>query len=310
MEEVARHGFSDAELQRSFSSFCSPTHPLHRGSRVAPDEVLPATKADHESRRHRTPREVILELQRGNGRFWMGLAERPEMNAMERRALIIAQAPSVCILGCSDSRVPVEIVFDQGLGDIFVVRLAGNMLDGSAHGSVEYAVKHLNVKVVMVLGHEGCGAVRGAMSMCEADLQNEPAHLQGLLRRIRAALPLERLNSITDHRARDREAVVANCTTLLQELLQTDVIVERVQDGRLVVCGAFYEITSGIVDFFSLDKHGMVCDVEEAVPPGSPPRSRNPSRAHSQLPAASTGSEDPAPGTPTALPNGRAGATE
>jgi len=162
--------------------------------------VAAATRAQNAARKARTPREVILELQRGNGRFWMGLAERPEMNAMERRALIIAQAPSVCILGCSDSRVPVEIVFDQGLGDIFVVRLAGNVLDAASHGSVEYAVSHLEVKVVLVLGHEGCGAVRGAMAMGEAELAAEPRHLQSLLRAIRASLAVDRIRKISAFR--------------------------------------------------------------------------------------------------------------
>lgn len=91
--------------------------------------------------------DVCVRLQ-GNARFWMGLAERPEMSAMERRALIMAQSPKVAVLGCSDSRVPIEIVFDQGLGDIFAVRVAGNIYGDSTAASLDYAVAHLKVGVV------------------------------------------------------------------------------------------------------------------------------------------------------------------
>eukprot|EP00668_Euglena_longa_P032082 GGOE01041368.1.p1 GENE.GGOE01041368.1~~GGOE01041368.1.p1 ORF type:complete len:488 (-),score=150.57 GGOE01041368.1:1283-2698(-) len=267
MEEVA-HGGSTAmmdDLCNSFSSnvFSPPRSP---GGAVDAAEVVSATKAGHASRKKRTPRQVLLDLQRGNGRFWMGRSQRPELNAMERRALIIAQAPSVCVLGCSDSRVPVEIIFDQGLGDIFVVRVAGNVLDCSSHGSIEYAVKHLDVKVVMVLGHEGCGAVRGAMGMSCSDIDREPSHLKEVLHGIRDQLPMRHLMEIQDHRARDREAVVSCSSLQMRLLMETDIIAQRVAEGSLIVCGAFYEITSGIVDFFSLDKDGLLCDVEVDSP--------------------------------------------
>merc|ERR550514_1379463 len=98
------------------------------------------------------------------------------MSAFERRALIKSQFPSVALLGCSDSRVPVEIVFDQGLGDMFVVRVAGNVLDTATSASLQYAVVHLKVKVLVVLGHEGCGAVKAAGLPTEK-LQEEPPEL-------------------------------------------------------------------------------------------------------------------------------------
>ena len=94
------------------------------------------------------PREVLRQLQEGNSRFWMGLAQRPEMSAMERRALIMQQSPRVAILGCSDSRVPIEIVFDQGLGECFAVRVAGNVYSAATAASLDYAVAHLKVKLV------------------------------------------------------------------------------------------------------------------------------------------------------------------
>lgn len=101
----------------------------------------------------RNPREVLELLQKGNARFWTGQATRPEVSAFQRRGLIKQQFPTIAVLGCSDSRVPVEIVFDQGLGDMFVIRVAGNHLDTATHASLQYAILHLKVKVVVVLGH-------------------------------------------------------------------------------------------------------------------------------------------------------------
>merc|ERR1719510_868932 len=111
----------------------------------------------HEKAKMQSPPQVLSDLQKGNARFWMGTARRPESSAFERRALISKQFPLTAILGCSDSRVPTEIVFDQGLGDMFVIRVAGNCLDTTTTASLQYAVNHLKVKVVVVMGHEGCG---------------------------------------------------------------------------------------------------------------------------------------------------------
>ena len=109
-------------------------------------------------------------------RFWSGAANRPEKSAFERRALINKQFPSTAILGCSDSRVPTEIVFDQGLGDMFVVRGAGNSLEMATTASLQYAVHHLKVKVLVVMGHEACGAVKAA-ALPDDVLKNEPPAL-------------------------------------------------------------------------------------------------------------------------------------
>merc|ERR1719436_832501 len=126
------------------------------------------------------PWEILAELQRGNARFWMNCANRPERSAFERRGLISKQFPSVAVLGCSDSRVPTEIVFDQGLGDLFVIRVAGNALDTATLASLQYAVHHLKVKLVLVLGHELCGAVKAAQLPIEA-LEGEPLQLEQAL---------------------------------------------------------------------------------------------------------------------------------
>eukprot|EP00667_Euglena_gracilis_P013367 EG_transcript_13779 len=235
--------------------------PVPRKNSNAIDEIAISVKSDLASKKNVTPKQAILELQRGNARFWSGTPERPELNAMERRAIIIGQAPTVCILSCADSRVPVEIIFDQGLGSIFVVRVAGNILDSTAMGSIEFSVKYLGVKVLLVMGHEACGAVKGAMSMSNADLEQQPAYLQTVLRSIKANLKVDKLTRIRDNRAQDREAVVQNVSSQVKKLQENSLIQERVANGTLLVAGAFYEITSGIVDFFTLDKNGLVIDV-------------------------------------------------
>lgn len=225
------------------------------------DEVALEVKSDLASRKNVTPKQAILELQRGNARFWSGTPERPELNAMARRAIIIGQAPTVAILSCADSRVPVEIVFDQGLGSIFVVRVAGNILDATAMGSIEFAVKYLGVKALLVMGHEACGAVKGAMTMSNEVIADQPSNLQTVLRSIKANIKVDKLNRIQDNRAQDREAVVQNTSSQVKKLQENSLIAERVANGSLLVAGAFYEITSGIVDFFTLDKNGLVIDV-------------------------------------------------
>ena len=106
-----------------------------------------------------TPAEAIRALKEGNSRFFGGQSLRPDLGANERRAQIMGQTPFAVVLACSDSRVPVELVFDQGFGDLFVVRVAGNVMADSALGTVEYAIRHLKVQLIMVMGHEGCGAV-------------------------------------------------------------------------------------------------------------------------------------------------------
>ncbi|CAE8639854.1 unnamed protein product [Polarella glacialis] len=196
-----------------------------------------------------SPAEVLVKLQRGNARFWTGCASRPEASAFERRAMIMQQFPSTAILGCSDSRVPVEVVFDQGLGDMFVVRVAGNSLDTSTTASLQYAVKHLSVKVLMVMGHEGCGAIKAA-SLPIAQIEQEPQELANALKMLKRGLDEQRLKNMHDARAYDREAVITNVRRQVEGLCRDAAIMKKVQNEEFIVVGCFYEISSGIVDFF------------------------------------------------------------
>eukprot|EP00932_Pfiesteria_piscicida_P002971 SRR837773.1289.p1 GENE.SRR837773.1289~~SRR837773.1289.p1 ORF type:complete len:333 (+),score=142.23 SRR837773.1289:75-1001(+) len=208
-------------------------------------------KADSGHRRAKVmkPAEVLSALQKGNARFWMGTAVRPEKNAFERRALISKQFPLTAVLGCSDSRVPVEIVFDQGLGDMFVVRVAGNCLDSTTSASLEYAVQHLKVKVLMVLGHEGCGAIKAAQ-LPAADIAKEPECLGTLLNGLKKGLEGAHLSAVRDPKALDREAVTTNVKYQVEQLMKDEAIMKAVRAGELIIVGAYYEISSGIVDFF------------------------------------------------------------
>eukprot|EP00929_Paragymnodinium_shiwhaense_P073604 TRINITY_DN3757_c1_g1_i1.p1 TRINITY_DN3757_c1_g1~~TRINITY_DN3757_c1_g1_i1.p1 ORF type:complete len:314 (+),score=41.16 TRINITY_DN3757_c1_g1_i1:61-1002(+) len=198
----------------------------------------------------KSPSEVLADLQKGNMRFWTGAARRPERSAFERRALISKQFPLVAVLGCSDSRVPTEIVFDVGLGDLFVSRVAGNCLDTTTLASLLYAVNHLKVKVLMVLGHEACGAVKAA-GLPSSAISKEPRALSTLLTSLKGGLEHARLQDIQDQRAYDREAVVTNIKRQIEHLSADENIMGKISSGDLIVVGGFYEMSSGIVDFFS-----------------------------------------------------------
>jgi len=212
------------------------------------EEALQHNSMQARSALIRTPEHVLASLQRGNTRFWMGMAQRPEANAFQRRALIMQQYPSVCVVGCSDSRVPVEIVFDLGLGDMFVIRVAGNVVGGPVTASVEYAVNHLHVKMVLVMGHEGCGAVKAAM-LPEAQIHAESDNLRDFLLDVKAGMGQERLANVSDPRARDREAVITNVVSQLRALKAISSVAEKVRSGDVILSGAFYDLSSGIVDF-------------------------------------------------------------
>jgi carbonic anhydrase len=111
------------------------------------------------------PADPWQRLMAGNRRFAAGRARHPHQDPAYRESLVGGQQPIACVLGCADSRVPAELVFDQGLGDLFTVRAAGEVLDDAVVGSIEYAVEHLHVPLVVVLGHSGCGAVRAAIDL-------------------------------------------------------------------------------------------------------------------------------------------------
>ena len=193
-----------------------------------------------------SPTEALQALKTGNTRFYSGTPQRTSLAANERRAQIMSQTPFAVVLGCADSRVPVELIFDQGPGDIFGIRIAGNVVEPGTLGSIEYAIKHLKVYLVVILGHEGCGAVTAAM-MDAAQRDLEPENVRFLLDRIVPAvcdLPILR-----DTKSRMREAVVRNVHHQIEQLSQNPVVNQATSRGQIEIIGAFYEIGSGAVDF-------------------------------------------------------------
>jgi carbonic anhydrase len=189
-----------------------------------------------------TPGETLTRLQAGNARFVAGRLEHPNLASERRSEMAQGQRPSAVILTCADSRVPPELVFDQGLGDLFVVRVAGNVLNDQIIGSIEYAVTVLGSRLVVVLGHESCGAVAAARDTFAAAGQ-APGHIQSILESIRPAVEATRGQPLAaTSLANVRQAV--DLLRASKPLLQA-----RVADGSLQVVGANYELESGAVVF-------------------------------------------------------------
>ena len=131
--------------------------------------------------------QALQRLMEGNARYAAGKAQHPREDAARRAETASAQKPFAIVLTCADSRVAPELVFDQGLGDIFVIRVAGNVADDDVQASIEYSVEHLNTNLILVMGHQNCGAVKAALGTGEL-----PGHLAGLIERIRPAVEASR----------------------------------------------------------------------------------------------------------------------
>ena len=182
---------------------------------------------------------IIKSLLAGNQRFVAGAATHPDQGGDRRGDVAKAQHPVAAVLSCADSRVPPELVFDQGLGDLFVIRLAGNIPDDAALGSLEYAAEHLGVHVAMVLGHKRCGAVEAALKGGTA-----PGHIQLL---VDAILPAVRASKSMAGDPLDN-AVRTNVSMVTTKLRAAEPILsELVKEHKLKVVGAYYDLDSGKV---------------------------------------------------------------
>jgi carbonic anhydrase len=199
-----------------------------------------------------TAREALERLREGNRRFVEGDRSLDTLITQARRAELVAnQTPIAVILGCSDSRVPVEIVFDQGLGDLFVIRVAGNIVAPSQVGSVEFAAERLGVRLVVVLGHTRCGAVQATLE----DLQQRRGQLwnvSSIVARIRPSVEsLLATDLKNDPEALVDQAVRANVRTSVNQLRHGSDVLERLsRTSGLSVVGAEYSLATGAVDFF------------------------------------------------------------
>jgi carbonic anhydrase len=195
--------------------------------------------------------EALQRLRDGNARFVANELEHDDIaEAQKRSKLAGGQDPFAIILGCSDSRVPVELVFDQGLGDLFVIRVAGNVVAPSGIGSVEFAATEFGVQLVVVLGHSNCGAVQATIDAIGSPGSEHSQNIAAIVDRVSPAVePL--LGEATDDReALVKQAVQANVRHSVSQLSEGSPLIRQLIDaGQLTIVGAKYSLQSGNVEF-------------------------------------------------------------
>ena len=200
-------------------------------------------------------RDALERLQAGNRRFVATVRSGQSLTAPPRRdELASVQEPFAIILGCSDSRVPAEIVFDQGLGDLFVIRVAGNIVAASQVGSVEFAAARFSTRLVIVLGHSQCGAVLATLEELQRPSQNHSNNLRFIVDRIRPSVePLLAAGQADDPDGLVRAAVRANICASVNHLRHGSAVLEElIEEEGLFIAGAEYSLDTGVVDFFDI----------------------------------------------------------
>jgi carbonic anhydrase len=197
--------------------------------------------------------EALERLRAGNRRFVSDVRSRDTLTSPSRRAELAAgQEPFAIVLGCSDSRVPAEIVFDQGLGDLFVIRVAGNIVASSQVGSVEFAAARFGTPLVVVLGHSQCGAVLATLEELQQPTEQQSRNLRSIVDRVRPSVEALLATELAhDADALVRQAVRANIRVAANHLRHGSAILEQlIQGDRLLVVGAEYSLETGVVEFF------------------------------------------------------------
>ena len=200
-----------------------------------------------------SPTEALQRLRQGNSRYVSGTGTRDlALEHARRRQLLLDQAPFAIVLGCSDSRVPAEMVFDQGLGDLFVIRVAGNIVAPSQVGSIEFAADRFGVRLVVVLGHSHCGAVQAALEELERPSENRSPNLGFIVRSILpGAESAVAQTGLGDRDALMRCAVRENIWASVRQLRQGSAVLEQLaRDHGLLIVGAEYSLETGVVEFF------------------------------------------------------------
>lgn len=190
-----------------------------------------------------SPDQALTVLKEGNQRFVKGVSTKPRQDLNRIKEIALAQSPFATIVGCSDSRVPNEIIFDQGLGDLFIVRTAGQVSTYASWGSIEFAEEILGTKLIVVLGHTQCGAVNAAVNLPEV-----PGHIITLINAIKPAV----------EKAKQKQppvlldaAIRENIEMQVQQLKSLEpVLAKHVREGSIKIIGALYDLSSGKVEFF------------------------------------------------------------
>lgn len=195
-----------------------------------------------------TADEALARLVEGNTRFLEGRGRLAGLCKETLAGLVRGQRPYATLLGCSDSRVPPEVIFDAGLGELFVVRVAGNVLSGEVAGSLQYAGAHLKTPLVVVMGHEGCGAVQAALDSRFEGVSHH-SRIQLLVDSLQPAL--SGLDEGLPADGRLAEAVEANVRWVVRQILESPEGRARTAEGWMRCVGAIYEISSGRVRFLT-----------------------------------------------------------
>ena len=198
-------------------------------------------------------REALERLREGNRRFVSGTRSSDTLTDQTRRSQLAAgQEPFAIILGCSDSRVPAEIVFDQGLGDLFVIRVAGNIVAASQIGSVEFAAERFGTRLGVVLGHSQCGVVRATLEELQPPTDDQSRNLRSIVDRVRPSVEALLSTELRhDLEALVRHAVRANVRVSASHLRHgSEVLEQLIQRDGLLVVGAEYSLETGAVEFF------------------------------------------------------------
>jgi carbonic anhydrase len=206
------------------------------------NQLARAADPAHSDQPSVAPADAISKLKEGNERYTSGNLQHPGQTTERRTELSKSQHPFAVIVSCSDSRVPPEIVFDQGLGDLFIFRVAGNVVDDHGLGSIEYAVDHLNVRLIVVLGHQSCGAVQAAKETIAAK-GKAPGHIESLVTAIKPAVEATAKDDLD-------ATIKANVKNVVDALRSSKPILKaKVDSGEIQVIGGYYSLDTGAVTF-------------------------------------------------------------
>lgn len=206
----------------------------------------------------RSAKEALAALKEGNRRYASNESS-VTVRQDRREELIAGQSPFAIILGCADSRAPAELIFNQGAGDLFVVRVAGNIADASQIGSIEYAAEHLGTRLVVVMGHSGCGAVKATVDQIQHPSDLPSPHLASIVDSIRPAIEhLVETADTPDPESLIQNAIRANIRASADHLRQNSPVLKRlIQSAGLQIVGAEYSLETGWVDFFDGVPEGL-----------------------------------------------------
>ena len=199
-----------------------------------------------------TALDALARLREGNRRFTTNVRSLDSLLGHTRRGELDKQTPCAIVLGCSDSRAPAEIVFDQGLGDLFVIRVAGNIVAPSQVGSVEFAAEQFGTRLVVVMGHTRCGAILATLEYVENPGGTSSRNVRSIVERVRPSIePLMKTELARDRAALLREGTRANVRVAADHLRHGSELLEQlIQEDGLLVVGAEYNLDTGEVDFF------------------------------------------------------------